>query len=79
MYAMFATRPDIPHAVRLVRRFMANPCRAHWEAIKSILGYFKGTKGKCLCYGKGPLELKGFCDSDMAGDVDPCKSTSGHA
>ena len=59
-----STRPDISHAVGFVSRFMANPCRAHWEAIKSILGYFKGTKGKCLCYRKGPLELKGFCDSD---------------
>ena len=27
---------------------------------------------------KGPLELKGFCDSDMAGDVDTHKSTSGY-
>ena len=78
MYAMVATWPDIVHAVGVVSRFMANPGRAHWEAIKSILGYFKGTKGKCLCYGKGPLELKGFCDSDMAGDVDTHKSTSGY-
>ncbi|MCO5566647.1 hypothetical protein L7F22_020324 [Adiantum nelumboides] len=40
--------------------------------------YLKGTKNKCLCYGKGPFELKGFCDSDMAGDVDTRKSTSGY-
>ena len=40
--------------------------------------YLKGTKNKCLCYGKDPLELKGFCDSDMAGDVDTRKSTSGY-
>ena len=52
--------------------FMANPGRAHWEGIKSILRYLKGSKSKCRCYGKGPLELKGFCDSDMVGDVDTC-------
>ncbi|KAH7307767.1 hypothetical protein KP509_22G076900, partial [Ceratopteris richardii] len=46
--------------------------------VKSILRYLKGTKNKCLSYGKGPLELKGFCDSDMAGDVDTRKSTSGY-
>ncbi|MCO5602055.1 hypothetical protein L7F22_056182 [Adiantum nelumboides] len=40
--------------------------------------YLKGTKNKSLYYGKGPLELKGFCDSDMAGDVDTRKSTSGY-
>ncbi|KAH7387965.1 hypothetical protein KP509_16G051000 [Ceratopteris richardii] len=78
MYAMVATRPDIAHAVGVVSRFMANPGRAHWEVVKSILRYLKGTKSKCLCYGKGPLELKGFCDSDMAGDVDTRKSTSGY-
>ncbi|MCO5589082.1 hypothetical protein L7F22_043048 [Adiantum nelumboides] len=57
---------------------MANPGRLHWDAVKSIMRYLKGTKNKCLCYGKGPLELKGFCDSDMAGDVDTQKSTSGY-
>ena len=27
---------------------------------------------------KGLFELKGFCHSDMVGDVDTCKSTSGY-
>ena len=62
MYAMVATRPDIAHAVGVVSRFTFNLGRAHWEAIKSILRYLKGTKCKCLCYGNGPLELNGFCD-----------------
>ena len=60
MYTMVATRSDI------VGKFMANPGRAHCEAIKSILRYLKGTKDKCICYGKGPLKLKRFCDPDMA-------------
>ncbi|MCO5611249.1 hypothetical protein L7F22_065501 [Adiantum nelumboides] len=67
---------DIAHAVGVVSWFMANPGRLHWDAVKSNMRYLKGTKNKCLCYGKGPLELKGFCDSDMAGDVDTRKSTS---
>ncbi|MCO5568331.1 hypothetical protein L7F22_022030 [Adiantum nelumboides] len=79
MCAMVATRPDIAHAVGVVSRFMANPGRLHWDAVKSIMRYLKGTKHKCLCYGKGPLELKGFCDSDMSGNVDTRKSTSGYA
>ena len=40
--------------------------------------YLKETKNKCLCYGKDPLELKGFCHSNMAGDMDTQKSTSGY-
>ncbi|MCO5579895.1 hypothetical protein L7F22_033760 [Adiantum nelumboides] len=78
MYAMVATRSDIAHAAGVKSRFMVNPSRLHWDAVKSIMRYLKGTKNKCLCYGKGPLELKGFCDSDMAGDVDTRKSTSGY-
>ena len=60
---------------------MANPGKAHWNAVKSImryLNYLKGTKNKCLCHGKDPFELKGFCDSDMGGNVDTRKSTSGY-
>ena len=37
----------------------------------------KGAKDKCLCYAKGPLELKGF-DSNMVGDVNTHKSTNGY-
>ena len=69
-YAMVATWIDIAHVVGVVSMFMANSSRAHWEAIESILRYLNGTKGESLCSGKGPFELKGFCDSDMAGDVD---------
>ncbi|MCO5553380.1 hypothetical protein L7F22_006901 [Adiantum nelumboides] len=57
---------------------MANPGKLHWDAVKSIMRYLKGTKNKRLYYGKGPLELTGFCDSNMAGDVDTRKSTSGY-
>ena len=34
MYAMVYTRPDIAHAVRVVSRYMANPGKEHWEAMK---------------------------------------------
>ncbi|MCI62396.1 GDSL esterase/lipase 1-like, partial [Trifolium medium] len=34
MYAMVCTRPDIGHAMGVVSRFMSNPGKAHWEAVK---------------------------------------------
>jgi ATP-binding cassette subfamily B (MDR/TAP) protein 1 len=43
MYAMICTRPHIAQAVGLVSRFMANPGREHWNVIKRILRYIKGT------------------------------------
>ena len=78
MYAMVATRLDIAYAVGVVTQFMANPAKTHWKVVKSIMKYLKGTKNKCPCYGKDPLELKCFYDSDMARDLDTRKSTGGY-
>lgn len=43
MYAMVCTRPDIAHAVGVVSRFMSNPGKHHWDAVKWILRYLRGT------------------------------------
>jgi ATP-binding cassette subfamily B (MDR/TAP) protein 1 len=77
MYAMVCTRPDIAHAVGMVSRFLSNPGKEHWEAVKWILRYLKGTSKTCLCYGGADPILEGYTDSDMAGDLDSRKSTSG--
>jgi putative cell wall-binding protein len=34
MYTMVWTRPDIAHAVGVVRRYMNNPGKEHWMAVK---------------------------------------------
>jgi hypothetical protein len=36
MYAMVFTRPDISHATGVVRRYMNNPGKEHWEAVVGI-------------------------------------------
>ncbi|KAL9266853.1 Retrovirus-related Pol polyprotein from transposon TNT 1-94-like protein, partial [Drosera capensis] len=79
MYAMVCTRPDIAHAVGVVSRFLSNPGKQHWEAVKWILRYLKGTSKLCLSFGKGERVLEGYTDADMAGDLDHRKSTSGGA
>ena len=43
MYIMVCTRPDIAQAVGVVSKFMANPGKEHWNAVKWILRYLKGT------------------------------------
>ena len=78
MYAMVCTRPDIAHAVGAVSRFMTNPGKQHWEAVKWILRYLCGTTDKCLCFRKGELRLQGFADADFAGEVDHWRSTTGY-
>lgn len=78
MYAMVCTRPDIAHAVGVVSRFLSNPGRDHWNAVKWIMRYLCGTSSLSLCFGTGKPILCSYTDSDMAGDVDTRKSTSGY-
>ncbi|KAL5863382.1 hypothetical protein ACOSQ3_000896 [Xanthoceras sorbifolium] len=78
MYAMVCTRPDIAHAVGVVSRFLSNPGKEHWTAVKWILRYLRGTSSHCLCFGNCKPVLEGYTDSDMAGDMDTRKSISGY-
>ncbi|GKE04629.1 hypothetical protein Tco_1396647 [Tanacetum coccineum] len=57
---------------------MAEPGKKHWEAVKRILRYIKGTSDVALCYGESGLAVKGYVDSDYAGDLDGSKSTTGY-
>ncbi|CAA0836354.1 Uncharacterized mitochondrial protein AtMg00810 [Striga hermonthica] len=77
MYAMVCTRPDIAHAVGVVSRYLSNPGKNHWEAVKWILRYLKGSANNSLSFEKGNLVLEGYTDADMTGDLDSRKSTSG--
>ena len=68
MYAMVCTRPEIAHAVGVVSKFMSRPGKQHWEAVKWILRYLKGSSNTCLCFTSA---------SDFASDIDSRKSTTG--
>ena len=78
MYAMICTRPDIAQAVGVVSRFMADPGKEHWNTVKRILRYIKGTSDAALCFGGSEFIVKGYVDSDYAGDLDKRKSTTGY-
>jgi hypothetical protein len=51
MDAMVCTTPNIAHAVGVVSKYMNNPSKEHWEAVKWILRYFRGTTTHALCFG----------------------------
>ncbi|TQE08250.1 hypothetical protein C1H46_006217 [Malus baccata] len=79
MYANICTRPDLAFIVGLLGRFQSNPGEAHWVAAKKVLRYLQRTKDFMLVYGRDDsLELVGFTDSDLAGDMDERKSTGGY-
>ncbi|XP_060190426.1 secreted RxLR effector protein 161-like [Lycium barbarum] len=81
MYAMVCTRPDIAQAVNVVSRFISNPGKTHWEAIKWILRYLKGSSNVGLTFRRMRNEgfsTLGYVDSDCAGDLDRRRSTTGY-
>ena len=77
MYAMVATRPDLAYVVGVVSRYMSNPGRKHWEVVKHILRYLRGTKDTQLTFGlANPIEVEGYTDSGHVRNTDNQKSTS---
>ena len=66
MYAAMGTRPDIAFATSTVAQFSDNPGWAHWEAVKRIYRYLKGTRDLVLTYGGDRRGLVGYVDADGA-------------
>eukprot|EP00253_Pinus_taeda_P010914 PITA_10914 len=78
MYAMVCTRLDIAHAVGVVSRYVNNPGKEHWLAVKWILKYLKDTTNQALHFGGTNISLHGYVDANMAGDRDNRRSTTGY-
>ena len=78
MYAMLCTWPDICFAVGLVSHYQSNPGPTHWQAVKRIMSYLRGTTDLTLCYQGGDLKLRAYSDADWGGDPDESRSTSGY-
>ncbi|KAM2012453.1 hypothetical protein ACFX1T_024318 [Malus domestica] len=80
MYVMVCTRPDISQAVSIVSRYMHNPGKGHWQAVKWILRYILGTVDVGLLFQQDKVTgqcVVGYVDSDYAGDLDKRRSTTG--
>ena len=74
-------RPDIYLAVCVLARYSSAFSRRHWNALKHILKYLKGTKDYGLVYTTSKMDISsvliGYTDSDHAGDKNNRLSTSG--
>jgi len=66
MYLALTTRPDIAFAVTVLSRFGTNPGSAHWNTMKRVFKYLKGTIDLWLTYGvfDGGDKLLGYTDAD---------------
>nr|CAN77425.1 hypothetical protein VITISV_041980 [Vitis vinifera] len=79
MYAMVCTRLDLAHAVSVVSKFLSNPGRMNWDAIKWIFRYLRGTTDYGITFSKQQSDpsVKGYADADYVGDLDERRSTIG--
>ena len=67
--------------VSVVSRYLNCLGKVHWNAVKWIMRYLKGSSTCGLLYGKiksDKIKVMGFVDSDFTGDLDRRKSTSGY-
>jgi hypothetical protein len=81
LYAALLTRPDIACAINILGRYASNPGPEHIQAVKRIFRYLNGNPDYKITYtGNTPTSayIKGYTDSDYAGDKEEYKSTTGY-
>lgn len=67
MYAIVCIISNIDHIFGVGSRFLENPIKEHYKAIKMDTQYLRGTIGDTLCFGgSNPI----YIDVDITGDLD---------
>ncbi|XP_014519706.1 uncharacterized protein LOC106776751 [Vigna radiata var. radiata] len=73
------THPDLSYAVNLVSQFLQAPTIDHFQAVKHILRYVKGTMSYGLSFTRGAsLNVLGYSDADWARCIETRRSTYGY-
>jgi len=73
------TWPDLSYPVNLLARFAHNLGKAHWNTLKHVLGYIKGTLDYTIRYRAGAtLDPVEYVDSDFAKYKNTRHSTEGN-
>ncbi|XP_068322539.1 uncharacterized mitochondrial protein AtMg00810-like [Pyrus communis] len=73
------TRPDIAYSVSIASQFMHFPTMEHFNLVKRLLRYLKGSIGRGIIMKKNEsTEITGYCDADWAGNSIDRKSTTGY-
>eukprot|EP00253_Pinus_taeda_P031249 PITA_31249 len=75
-----ASKPLASHfkLMGVVSRYMNNPGKEHWMAVKWIFRCLRGTTNQALCFGCSNISLQGYVDANMVGDRDNKRSTTGY-
>ena len=80
MYLAICSRPDIAYTVSLLAQFNSNPGKAHWQAVRHLFRYLKGTLDLELTYRSSnnnePCVV--YSNADYAGDKVTLHSTGAY-
>ncbi|KAL7148007.1 hypothetical protein ABFS83_06G149700 [Erythranthe nasuta] len=80
MYLAQCTRPDIAFAVNVLARYSSEPTRRHWNGVKHIFRYLRGTADLGLFYSKNATNqgLVGYADAGYRSDPHKARSQTGY-
>ncbi|TPX33687.1 DNA-directed DNA polymerase [Synchytrium microbalum] len=80
-YLANTTRPDISFSVNLLARFSNKPSNRHYEGIKHICAYLKGTRDYGLFFRRTTdttVKVMGYSDAGYLSDSRTTKSQTGY-
>jgi hypothetical protein len=63
IYLANYTRPNIAFAVNLLARYSSTPIKKHWNRVKHILHYLRGTTKIWLFYSESNSQLIGYANA----------------
>ncbi|KAL2245081.1 UNVERIFIED_CONTAM: Retrovirus-related Pol polyprotein from transposon TNT 1-94 [Sesamum indicum] len=82
MYLANNTRPDIAFSVNLLARYSSTPTKRHWNGVKHVLRYLRGTSDMGLYFERHDdaktTKLVGYSDAGYLSDPHKAISQSGY-
>lgn len=81
IYLSTCTRPDISFVVSKLSQHFSDPSIEHWNTVKHVFRYLKGTTEQGLYFRRNDTEklgLRVYSDADWASDSADRRSTSGY-
>ena len=78
MYAMICTKPNIVQVVGMISCFIRDLHKEHWNVVKRLFRYIKGTLNATLCFGELEYIITRYVDSNFTCGLDKRKSIIGY-
>lgn len=81
IYLATCTRPDLSFVVSKLSQHFSEPSEEHWNTVKHVFRYLKGTTNRGLCFKRDDTDALGLIvhsDADWAAEVTDRRSITGY-